>query len=213
MSERLIEISVARTPREKRREAILEAAETCFIEQGYDRTSLADIVKLSGGSLMTLYELFGDKQGLLHAVAARWRDQTTQARAVSYCASGQSNVDILMSYVKREREIMRSTRAVALIRILVSECLRDRDFALQTYADLHLPVVKELSDLLAGWSAAGSAEIDDPLAAAHLFFSTISGDSMLNAMAGIEDAILDEEQARWRLRPFLAYFKIADNTA
>lgn len=35
------------------------------MEQGYDGTSLAEIVRRSGGSLATLYDLFGNKQGLL----------------------------------------------------------------------------------------------------------------------------------------------------
>lgn len=59
------------SPRERRQSAILDAAESLFLEQGYDRTSLAEIVKRSGGSLATLYELFGNKQGLLHAIATR----------------------------------------------------------------------------------------------------------------------------------------------
>src|SRR3546814_5445337 len=68
------------SPRERRHEAILDAAEALFIEQGYDRTSLAEIVRRSGGSLATLYELFGNKQGLLHAIAIRWRDETMLER-------------------------------------------------------------------------------------------------------------------------------------
>src|SRR3546814_4201594 len=59
------------SPRERRQSAILDAAESLFLEQGYERTSLAEIVKRSGGSLATLYELFGNKQGLLRAIADR----------------------------------------------------------------------------------------------------------------------------------------------
>src|SRR3546814_14932985 len=62
------------SPRERRQSAILDAAESLFLEQGYERTSLAEIVKRSGGSLATLYELFGKKQGLVPAIAARWCD-------------------------------------------------------------------------------------------------------------------------------------------
>lgn len=195
--------------RERRHEAILDAAEALFIEQGYDRTGLADIVRRSGGSLATLYDLFGNKQGLLHAIAIRWRDETTEERT-GCCASGasHSNVDMLMAYVRRECDVWQSPRSVALMRMLVSECLRDRDFALQTYRDLHLPFIAELSDLFAAWTAAGEADIDDPAAAAHLFLSIVTGDSMLSRLAGVEDGILDEEQIWWRLRPFISHFRI-----
>ena len=90
----------------------------------------------------------------------------------------------------------------------MSESLRDREFALQIYRDLHLPAIAELTELLAGWAAAGHAEIDDPQAAAKLFLDTIVGDSMLNTLAGVEDEWLDRDQIDWRLQPFLSYFKI-----
>lgn len=196
------------TPRERRHGAILDAAEALFIEQGYDRTSLAEIVRRSGGSLATLYELFGNKQGLLHAIAIRWRDETMLERMERAQEEAQSNIDVLMDYVSRECEFRRSPRAIALIRMLVSECLRDRDFALQTYRDLHIPAIDELSALFADWTAAGEAEIDDPEAAAHLFMSILTGDSLLSALSGVEDGILDEAQVRWRLQPFITHFKI-----
>lgn len=197
------------SPRERRHGAILDAAETLFIEQGYDRTGLAEIVRRSGGSLATLYELFGNKQGLLHAIAIRWRDETKEERLGRVATSGASPVETLMDFVRSELEIWQSPRTVALLRVLVSEGLRDRDFALQTYRDLHLPFIAELSCLFAAWAAAGRARIDDPEATAHLFLSTISGDMMLNRLFGVEDGILDEAQIRWRLQPFFDHFKIA----
>lgn len=197
------------SPRERRHEAILDAAEALFIEQGYERTSLAEIVRRSGGSLATLYELFGNKQGLLHAIAIRWRDEAMLGRSDQPVSGARSNIDTLMDYVSRECEFRRSPRAIALIRMLVSECLRDRDFAQQTYRDLHMPAIDELSGLFADWTAAGEAEVDDPEAAAHLFISILTGDSLLSTLSGVEDGILDEDQIRWRLRPFLAHFRIA----
>lgn len=196
------------SPRERRHEAILDSAEALFIEQGYERTSLAEIVRRSGGSLATLYELFGNKQGLLHAIATRWRDEAMLTRMERSTIGTRSHVDTLMSYVTSELEFRRSPRAVALMRMLFSECLRDRDFALQTYRDLHMPTILELSELFADWAAAGEAKIDDPEAAAHLFASIISGDTILNTLAGIEEGTLDEAQIRWRIQPFLSHFQI-----
>lgn len=194
-------------PRERRRSAILDAAEALFIEQGYERTSLADIVRRSGGSLATLYELFGNKQGLLHAIAARWCLEVEEPieRGTD---TAEPHAELLMRYAHRKCQTLNSPRNVALIRMLVSEYLRDRDFALQIYRELHLPTITELSAIFAEWTLAGEASIDDPEAAAHLFLSIISGDSVLNALAGVEDGVLNEEQIRWRLEPFISHFKI-----
>lgn len=54
--------------REARKTAILDAAAALFSERGYGATSLSDVVKRSGGSLATLYDLFGNKQGLFRAL-------------------------------------------------------------------------------------------------------------------------------------------------
>ena len=194
--------------RARRHEAILDAAEALFIEQGYDGTSLAEVVRRSGGSLATLYELFGNKQGLLYAIAARWRDKMASEAAASDPAASQSPADILMRYARHRCRTLNSPRVIALVRMLASESLRDRTFALQTYRDMHLPAIDELTDLLAGWTAAGKAQVDDPRAAAEMFLTLIAGDSILSTLAGVEDGMLDEEQIAWRLRPFLSYFKI-----
>ncbi|NBD31436.1 MAG: TetR family transcriptional regulator [Cyanobacteria bacterium] len=54
--------------RDQRREAILKAATDLFLEQGYDRTSLEQIIERAGGSRRTIYQHFGNKEGLFVAV-------------------------------------------------------------------------------------------------------------------------------------------------
>lgn len=197
------------SPRERRQSSILDAAEWLFLEQGYERTSLAEIVKRSGGSLATLYELFGNKQGLLHAIATRWCNDESMLRSVECDATESlSSIDILKAFAYRQSDLMESPRAVALMRMLVSESLRDREFALQIYHDLHIPALNELADLFALWAATGRAEIDDPKAAARLSFDVVVGDSMLNMLMGIEVERLNREQIDWRLQPFLTHFRI-----
>lgn len=197
-----------KTSRALRHAAFLNAAESLFIEKGYERSTLADIVRRSGGSLATLYKLFGDKQGMLQAIAIRWRDQLITRRADLQADLPLSNRQILMAYVQSECEAMRSPRTVALTRMLVSEGLRDRGFAMQIYNDLHLPALRELSDLFAAWTASGVAQIPYPEAAARLFLAIVSGDSMIAILAGVSDGLADEAEIEWRLQPFLAHFAI-----
>lgn len=207
-SESLVSQMDRPSQRERRRDAILDAAEKLFMEQGYERTGLAEIVKLSGGSLATLYELFGNKQGLLHALAARWRDEAMGDPFEPDADGLKSHADMLTDYARGRLETMRSPRAVALMRMLASESLRDRDFARQTYHDLHLPALRELSDVFAEWTAAGAAAIDDPEATAELFFSLISGDSVLSILMGTEEGLLDDAGVAWRLQLFFDHFQI-----
>ncbi len=54
-----------------RRDRILDAAEDAFAEQGFEGTSLRDIVLRAKVNLATVYYYFGSKQGLMEAVLKR----------------------------------------------------------------------------------------------------------------------------------------------
>src|SRR6185503_8557316 len=53
---------------EARRQAILRAAFDLFVERGYGGVTMGDIVGRAGGSLTTLYELFGSKERLFEEI-------------------------------------------------------------------------------------------------------------------------------------------------
>jgi AcrR family transcriptional regulator len=46
--------------------AVLDAARELFIEQGYGRTTIADVARTAGVSVETIYSAFGNKATLLH---------------------------------------------------------------------------------------------------------------------------------------------------
>jgi AcrR family transcriptional regulator len=50
------------------RRAILRAAHDLFVEQGYGRTTIADVARAAGVSAETIYSAFGNKATLLHRV-------------------------------------------------------------------------------------------------------------------------------------------------
>lgn len=56
---------------EMRAERFLDAATEVFAEKGYQHAKLSEIVAKAGGSLATLYRIFGDKEGLAYAILER----------------------------------------------------------------------------------------------------------------------------------------------
>jgi AcrR family transcriptional regulator len=58
----------ARPAETSRRTAILDAATRLFLDQGYEGTSMDDVVAAARASKRTLYRNFGDKEGLFRAV-------------------------------------------------------------------------------------------------------------------------------------------------
>lgn len=72
---------------QKRRQALLVAATDTFLRHGYDGTTLDLIIARAGGSRRSLYDYFGDKQGLFSAVIRHHADKLVEEiRAIDVTA-------------------------------------------------------------------------------------------------------------------------------
>jgi len=71
-------IPVRRAPRQdratKRVEAFLGAAESLFVEQGYEGTTMTAVAERAGSSIGALYSYFPDKVALARALASQYAD-------------------------------------------------------------------------------------------------------------------------------------------
>lgn len=206
-AEKLADRPLGDKRREERRVAIIDAAEALFLEKGYDNTTLAAVVQRSGGSLATLYEHYGNKQGLLRAVVTRVKSNkqfpipgtTTQDKS----CSAQLRV-----YARDLFHYLTTTRIIALNRIVITEAMRDPSFARDIYHDFHLAAVDELAQTFRKWTDNGCAQIDDPHAAADLFFAMTVDDNQMRIMCMTDEVFLSDDELDWRLAPFLTHFKV-----
>ena len=192
--------------RSERRRAMIAAAEALFLEQGYEATSLSAIVKRSGGSLATLYELFGNKQGLLRAIIEMRKETDLLPLCDGECPADPPAV-LLRRYAHQVYNHITNPDSIALKRIVVMETLRDPEFASQIYNDIHLPSVQNLADLFSRLDARGDARIDNPYAAAELFFAIVMSDAQLLMMVGSSNHRFDADALDWRLEPFIRFFE------
>lgn len=194
-----------------RRQAILDAAESLFIEYGFDRVSLAAVVKRSGGSLATLYEHFGNKFGLLRAVMERGKRERFKSLETRI-SEMDSAADILRLIAANLRAYLMTPHAVGMIRIVIAESLRDPDFGRGFHED-HLRQLQDLTELFRNWNAQGKARFDDPEAAAALFHAMMTSDAQLNALIGLNAHGQEpgtEDQMQWRLNLFIEHFQVCD---
>lgn len=196
--------------REDRRRAILDAAEALFLEQGFAKVSFAAIIRRSGGSLATAYELFGNKHGLLRAVVERDKYEGMQDLEV-IIAEWESAAEILRQITHRVLEHIMTPRATAMWRIVIAESLSDPEFARDFYREVHLKRVEELADVFRSWNEDGRARFDDPEAAAELYLAMMIGDLQMCALTGVIselDAATHASRVDWRLDIFLRQFDI-----
>src|ERR1700676_3869849 len=67
------------TTTESRRQAILEAALSCFASKGFTETTMEDIRKLSGASTGSIYHHFANKEMLARALYLEGRSSLNAA--------------------------------------------------------------------------------------------------------------------------------------
>src|SRR3546814_4788329 len=174
-----------------------------FLDQGFDLSDLAAGVGQSGGSLATLYELFGNKQGLLRAVIERG-EQERRATLDRMIPQMELPAEILRLVARYLHDHLMTPRAISLTRIIIAESLRDPHFG-RGFCEDHVKHMNDLAEIFQEWSDSGKAQIDDPLAAAKLFNAMIFSDAQLNALIGFEPErrLAAQEQMEWRLSLFI----------
>ena len=194
---------------DRRKKAVVEAARALFIEQGFERTTLGEIVDRAGGSLSTVYKVFGNKDGLLEAVVFEKAVSGGDIVERSVAEKG-SPAQILHRIAEGLHAYFLDPDVVALVRIVIGRSISDRDFARRFFERTATRTQSALMTVFSDWQAAGVAMDGEPKALAEIFLDLIVSD--LHAEAISHGMGLRHSSARLRARTefFLAGAKITD---
>lgn len=185
MSAAKADLARANPKREARREAMLQAALELFLERGYAGISLNDVVKRSGGSLATLYELFGGKLGLLRACVESCCDQLTEGMQAPAEVVGASPREALLAFGRRLFGLVTSPIGLGGHRVLIAEHAQVAELAPTFYATGPDASKDRVASYLAELAGRGVLAIDTPRRAAEHLCHLIVGDSVLRMLAGM----------------------------
>lgn len=123
---------------------ILSAAQKLFLCHGYDETSLEMIICESGGSRRSIYNEFGNKQGLLLAVIKC--QVATQAKTLNNIDYNQQPEQALTAICERFIEGMISSEMVAFFRLVSYLTPKIPEVGMLVYENGpltgHLPIVE-----------------------------------------------------------------------
>lgn len=194
--------------RQQRREKILDAAEALFLESGFERATLAGVVARSGGSLATLYDEFGNKQNLLHAVVARMRDEGLK----DFNDADEREIsprELLSDLAARFHAFAMAPRTISFMRIVIPHSLDDSKFGREFDRDMRENIVECVAAKLDEWTKSRRAQVDDAEAAAELFFASIMCNAPLKSMMGVPPEPTDRAVLDQRLKPFFEHYRIA----
>jgi AcrR family transcriptional regulator len=180
---------------EQRRHEIVTQVAPLFLERGYERVTIDDIVERIGGSKRTLYERFGGKAALFEVVITE------------YCASVQRD---LFAAVNQNMSVEKQLVAIGkhfLGMILQSRILEQH--RLMVSMGRNFPSVAKLFyqlgpasaySLVAGWikrqQEAGKIAAGDPVIMAELFLDMLTGKHQLALLTSSFDETSNAAVAR-----------------
>lgn len=170
--------------RGKRREAMLSAAHELFVEKGFEATTLNDIVRRSGGSLATLYDMFENKPGLLRSLVTE-RCVTINGAIDSALATAAPFDQSLRAIAAEMLDRFLDPVYMGLFRVVIAQCANQPDLGRQIYDAGPVVCQSRAAAFFAREMATGTMASDDPMAVSTLFFQMVCGDFLSQMVFGL----------------------------
>ena len=176
--------SSSSAPISPKRQAILNGAVTCFMDQGYAATSMDSVAAAASVSKATIYAHFSSKEDLFSAViisrcetefvgGGQWPDEAQDARA-TLTQVGQ----LLLSFIT-------SANTLAIHRVVVAEAVRQPELASAFWNSGPGRVVPRISDIFANLDSRGLLKVPDPMVAALTFANMLKSELFFCRLLGL----------------------------
>jgi AcrR family transcriptional regulator len=162
-----------------------------FLEQGYERTNVNELVRRTGGSMATLYRYYGGKAGLFAAMM----DEVREALLTPLTRLGSARDDPEVFLTRLGEAFLRlavSPDGIGFFRVLVAEAYKFPE--LQRAVERGFgQLTGHLASYLAAQAAAGKLQLHEPERAAAQFLEMVKGQAQLLAVMGLGPAMSDQE--------------------
>jgi TetR/AcrR family transcriptional regulator, mexJK operon transcriptional repressor len=163
--------TIPQTRSARARQAILDAATTVFLDNGYKGASMDEVAALASVSKQTVYKNFTDKQTLFTEIIHRGLDRIDDLfsdATRSLATTGNLEKD-LTDLARRFVTILTQPRLLRLRRLVIAEADRFPDLGRSYYERGPERVHAMLAESLRGLADRGLLAVDDPVLAANHF--------------------------------------------
>jgi TetR/AcrR family transcriptional repressor of mexJK operon len=196
----------------RKRRAILEAATTIFLRNGYRGTSMDEIAARAGVSKQTVYKHFADKERLFTEIVTSTVDEVADPvynEVLELRDTGDLEED-LCDLARRQVAGVMQPRLLQLRRLVIGEAGRFPQLGRIFYERGPGRTIAALATAFEGLAARGQLQLDDPLlAAAHFNWLIMSSPLNLAMLLGRDEAPAPAELDRYAdtgVRAFLAAY-------
>lgn len=174
-----------------KREQILEAASTLFVQQGFTDTSMEMVAQHAGVSKQTVYSHFGNKDELFTA-AIQCKCQRYELNDLFAATQGTLH-ERLLGIGRQFMQLMLSEEACRVHRTCVAQVDTQPQAAELFFAAGPQTVIAGLSEMLAREAENGQLRIDNPRHAAIQFLMMVQGEARIRSELGIAPQLSEAE--------------------
>jgi AcrR family transcriptional regulator len=184
----------ANSAAEKRRQAMIDAAYALFVEKGYATVTVDEIIKISGGSKSTLYNLFGSKDGILKAVTETLADKMLTEIELESSSQKPPREELSRIALSLSKLIL-SSEAINQYRLAVANAITFPDMAMLWYESGPKTTIEGVAKYLKKATAAGRLKVRNPMQAAQFFLGMIFFKDNITMSIGAEAPLESEINA------------------
>jgi TetR/AcrR family transcriptional repressor of mexJK operon len=164
-----------------KRDAIIGAAMTLFVEAGYAAASMEEIARRAGVAKQTLYNHFGSKHVLFQAIVEQICDGLMDT--VNLDAPLDSDpATALTDFARRFVRLMVDPTSIGLFRLLAAEAHRFPDLSETVFGSGPDRVVADLARYLEAQQRAGRLKVASASLSAESFMGSLRGNLEIKAL-------------------------------
>ncbi len=168
----------------KTRRAILEAAQTLFLSEGYSQTNLEQVAELAGTTKPTVYSHFQSKHGLFEAVAGCNVDERAKVLAEILKTTGNPSHD-LFRFAEKFLDGVLSKEARQWDRLAAAEAITHPEVGETFYEAGPARVLAAVGEYLKIQTDSGVLAVADPKMAAEQFIGMLLGLEIMRSQIGL----------------------------
>ncbi|AZD06592.1 Transcriptional regulator, AcrR family [Pseudomonas chlororaphis] len=174
-----------------KRQAILEAAKTLFLSNGYANTSMDAVATEAGVSKLTVYSHFNDKETLFSAaVMAKCEEQLPTL--IFELPAGMPIESVLLNIGRGFHLLINSEESLNLHRLIMALGSQDPKLSQIFFEAGPQRMVQGMERLLTRIDQSGALRIDKPRNAAEHFFCLLKGAANFRLLYGCGEPLSDE---------------------
>lgn len=193
MTDKILQTNGPGRPKDQaKRQAILDAAQSLFLSNGYDGSSMDAIAAEAGVSKLTVYNHFTDKETLFSAaVAAKCTSQLPEG--LFELTSDVSIEKVLMNIGRAFHTLINSRESIELHRVMVSLSTQESKLPEMFFQAGPQTLIDKMTRLLTQANSSGTLKVETPQLAADQFFCLLKGTSNFALLIGCRSAHSPQE--------------------